>query len=367
MTPVLSRSAKALGAVLATLLAAGAASAADVSIYGRIDTGLVYQSFSGDSVKNDSFTMESGPNTASRWGIQGSEKLTDDLTVGFRLENRFASDSGELKGDRLFEGTSFVQVKSNTWGEVAAGRISGIGSGSGPYDLQFFMDAFGGGTLGTGLAPVKSSRMDNMITVRTPMLAGVQGTFQHSLKMDNTVEGADESTSDADRFWAGGLRWNVGALNMVAVYEETTWGHKTETAPDHAKKVVTLGGSYRTGDVMGYLQAQYFDGVNALDGFKVADMRDLEGYGIYAGAQVWFGLSSLQTMVYVRDYDVKARVDGRTHDASSKGIAAKYIWRPSKTIDIYVGGGYAEWDRLSSGKILTDKSFNAFSGVTKYF
>lgn len=352
-------------AALAVLLSGGAARAADVSVYGRIDTGVVYQSFSGDSVKSDSFTMESGPSTASRVGIQGSEKLSDDLTVGFRLENRFASDSGEIKGGRLFEGSAFLKISSRTWGEVAAGRISGIGSGSGPYDLQFFMDAFGGGAFGTGLAPVKSTRMDNVLTVRTPVVAGLQATLQHSLKIDNTIENADESTSDVDRFWAGGLRWNAGQLNVVGLVEATSWGHRTTTAPDTTKKVFTLGGSWRTGDVMGYLQGQYFDGVEKLDGFKAGGAKNIEGWGLYAGAQVWFGPSSLQTMLYWRDYDV--RTAAGTHDGSSVGLAAKYIWRPSKTVDMYVGAGYSEWDRLAAGRILTDKSFNAYTGVTKYF
>ena len=57
-----------------------------------------------------------------------------------------------------------------------------------------------------------------------------------------------------------------------------------------------------------------------------------------------------------------ARVSG-----SSAGIATKYLYRPSKTVEMYVGCGYSQWDRLDAGAVKTDKSVNAYSGVTKYF
>lgn len=73
------------------------ASAAQITIYGRIDSGVLYQNNFGDSVKENTFTLDSGLNTASRWGIKGSEDITNNLQAIFRLENRFMSDSGTFK------------------------------------------------------------------------------------------------------------------------------------------------------------------------------------------------------------------------------------------------------------------------------
>lgn len=57
-------------AVLSTF--AGSALAADVQVYGRIDTGLYFQdSKAADTQK---FSMESGIAGTSRFGIKGSEK-----------------------------------------------------------------------------------------------------------------------------------------------------------------------------------------------------------------------------------------------------------------------------------------------------
>ena len=108
--------------------------------------------------------------------------------------------------------------------------------------------------------------------------------------------------------------------------------------------------------------------LNALDGFKVnRTSGSIEGYGIHAGTQFWLsGLSSWQSMVYWKDYKEKLN-DGRSYDGNTLGIATKYIYRPSKTIDMYIGAGFSQWDRIDSGRVLTDKEWNLFSGITKYF
>ncbi len=354
----------------AALLSMSSAWAGPIMIYGRIDTGIAYNNYGGDTHKDNTISMNSGLNTASRIGIRGSEEITSDFSVGFRLENRFDSTTGELKGgssgNKLFEGCSYLSMTSKKFGELSAGRISGIVSGSGAYDLEFFMDSFGGGTYGTGLAPVKSSRIDNMFTYRSPMLSGVQATLQYSMKTESSEEG-NEATSEVDRFYAGGLRYNLGKLNLIAAYEETDWGSKQKAKATTSKKIVTLGGSYRWEPVTVYLQAQYFNGVNKLDGFSSAG--NIKGYGLYGGTQLWFGLSSWQSMVYYRDYKVDTDNGIKNHSASMIGFATKYLYRPSKSVDIYIGGGISRWDgqNKSTKKFTKDHAFNIITGVTKYF
>lgn len=371
----------------ALLSALGTACAADVAIYGRVDTGLIFNHNAGDSeTAGNTLSLNSGTHTATRWGLRGNEDLTADTKVIFQLENRFESDTGAFKeGGRMFGGQVWVGLRNTALGELTMGRMAGVSSGSGPYDLQYYMDAFGGGTNGTGNAPVKSSRYDNMVTWRTPMWAGFQATFQYSMENDGSNEGR-ENTSDVNRFYAAGLRYNNGPLNLVGIYEGLTWGHKESTKDTGAttsKKAVTLGGSYKFEPVTVYFQTQYYNGVNSLDGFsakyvaavKNADGSEktpatpagsIKGYGIYAGTQFWLsGLSSWQSMVYWKDYKLERA--GDSFDGSSIGVATKYIYRPSKTVDMYVGAGFSQWDRVKKDKIYTDKNVNVFSGVTKYF
>lgn len=378
------RTFKRSAALLAILAAAGTASAADLQIYGRIDAGLIYHNYGGDSEKSDTFTMDSGTNTATRVGIQGSESLTDNTKVIFRLESRFTSDTGAFnayssKTNRLFGGQSTLGVVNKDWGEVTMGRVAGISSSTGPYDLQAYMDPFGGGTNGTGNAPVKSSRHDNMITYRSPVLGGFQATVQYSLKSDSNDEG-DEAKSDVNRFFDAGLHYAAGNLHVAAVYERLEWGKETQldNGASEDRQVVTVGGSYRFEPVTVFLQSQYFRGLNAVDGFSSANLSEtnnkrdgqIEGYGLYAGAEFWFGPSSWKWMAYWRDYELE-RETGASHDGNTFGIANKFVYRPSKTVEFYMGGGYSQWDRLAAKagavETLTDSDLNGYFGMTKYF
>ncbi len=42
----------------------------------------------------DCWGLESGSNAGSRWGIKGSEQISEGLTVGFQLEQGFNADAG---------------------------------------------------------------------------------------------------------------------------------------------------------------------------------------------------------------------------------------------------------------------------------
>ena len=75
--------------------------AAQVQMYGILDTGINIQKIGkGDTT----YTMESGQRSGSRVGIKGSEKISEDLEVGFVLENGFDTDTGALGDeDRFFK------------------------------------------------------------------------------------------------------------------------------------------------------------------------------------------------------------------------------------------------------------------------
>ena len=84
---------KTLVAAAIGALSISAAYAADVTVYGVIDYGMVYNHDKAElsvketsaSAKEDSFTMDSGVNSATRFGLRGSEDLGNGLKVGFKL------------------------------------------------------------------------------------------------------------------------------------------------------------------------------------------------------------------------------------------------------------------------------------------
>ena len=74
---------KTLTAVAVLGALSGATLAADVTLYGVIDTGFTYQHTEGG---DDSFAMTSGSYAGPRFGFKGTEALGDNLTLGFILE-----------------------------------------------------------------------------------------------------------------------------------------------------------------------------------------------------------------------------------------------------------------------------------------
>lgn len=160
---------------LATLgVFSGGAVAADVSLYGVLDQGFAYNKSSvtngNDKTNTTSFEQMSGYNAPSRFGLVGSEDLGNGLKLGFKLENSFNGDDGTLgQGGRLFGRESSLTLSGN-FDALSVGRMGGVASSAGTYDLVYALaDAFDGGDNAV-LGLTLSSRYDNMVTYQTPKL-----------------------------------------------------------------------------------------------------------------------------------------------------------------------------------------------------
>lgn len=119
---------------LATMGAmAGSAFAADVTLYGLVDYGFNYENLDQGSEQYDSdaFTMKTGQNSGSRFGLKGSEDLGNGMTVGFVLENGFNADDGTMDNNsRLFGRESQLYVQG-AFGTVSFGRVGKLMSALG--------------------------------------------------------------------------------------------------------------------------------------------------------------------------------------------------------------------------------------------
>ena len=136
---------KTLAAVAVLGAFAGSALAADVQLYGIVDTGLQYVHGDTDSTAPnsdfDSFSMESGMASGSRWGIKGTEDLGNGLTVVFILENGIKSDTG-VDDDVMFNRESSLFVQGG-FGKVAFGRIGSFNGGVSSWAKYGVMSVFG--------------------------------------------------------------------------------------------------------------------------------------------------------------------------------------------------------------------------------
>lgn len=210
---------------MAVSAAAFSVQAAQVSLYGSVSTGVLYQnqaSLSGGEKpqeSKDSFTMESGFWGDSIWGITGEEDLGNGWTVGFTLENEFGSDTGEMAGAEdgvLFDSQAYLRI-GNDKVNFAFGNIGGLASAGGDFDLLCAFDPMEAyvGVAGLGAFASKDFASGNMAVVEVTPMEG----FKVSL-MGNT--GDDDSKakwSDRNHYYGLGVSYENGPLALAAIAE----------------------------------------------------------------------------------------------------------------------------------------------------
>ena len=385
---------KSLIAVAVLGATAFSVQAADVTMYGKVDLGLQYKTSEvtvGDKtmVDEDTFSMENGRNSASRFGIKGSEDLGNGMKVSFQLENGFKADSGEFKTEgKLFDRQATVALSSD-FGTLTMGRVGGIGSGAG-FDIVYLTgDSFDGGC-GDVLGLVQSARYDNMITYQTPKFAGLQATVQYSFNEDSTDKGR-EGSSAVDRYASAALTGNFGALNTVLAYEFQNYQSYGEDKRGEDGHVVYLGGNYDCGFAKTFVMGQYFkgvqtSGVNALamlgdikgdqpdttleDEFDADYNKGAKGYGLHLGTIVPISNGDLTVGAYYVDGTAETSKTGvEERDFDYMGLATKYEYRLSKRTSVYLAAGYykATLDATTKAGEVEEKVGEVFTGLTHAF
>lgn len=371
---------KSLAAVAVLGAFAGTALAADVQLYGLVDLGVNWTQVDKNGTKTDSFGLQSGQNSGSRFGLKGVEDLGNGYKVGFILENQFSADDGTLdKNGRLFHRESLLFVQS-AWGELSFGRTGGLDAGTGRYNLM----GSGASAIGTGWDKVGDSRvalmgtgdrMDNTITYKSPDFAGFNVYAQASLKKDNVtdlVHTGVEGSSDADRYYAVAATYGVGALKTGLVYSQTDYSRvtvNTQTGSDDTSHVISAFANYDFGMVKPMVAVQYWDGgLNVASGDKhfKNDGGLTKGYGMVVGATAPLFGGSFKATVGYNDYEDLA--DVKTFDGNNLMLGAAYEYPLSKRTSVYTAAGYSqiEKDMVGGDKDKTKTQEVMFGMVHKF-
>lgn len=360
---------------LAVLGAAASAQAADISLYGVVDTGLAYTyqdnwGFENGTVAHttdgeSSLEMASGINASSRFGIVGSEDLGNGMKVAFKLESGINSDDGALnQGGRLF-GREASLTLSGDFGKISAGRMGGVGSSAGTYDYVYLIgDAFDGGDFNIW-GMTASSRYDNMITYETPEFAGVKVTAQYSFDGDTGADNddyekdsqhGDEGKTNVDRYASLAVTGGFGNLQFVGAYEY--FNHASTSVVKDDGHLFHLGGNYDFGVTKVFALAQYYQGIRNAAGWDMTDdiiagdIQDgdrtdgFKGYGLHLGSITPIGGGDLTLAAYFQDGKLEnigsPTEDLMDIDAQYVGVSARYAYHLSKRTDAYLGAGYAK-------------------------
>src|SRR5215469_10241739 len=117
-------------AVAMSMLVASAAHAqSSVTLYGLIDTSLLYSSSARVNAANPSagggtqWQEFAGSLSTPRWGMRGSEDLGGGLKADFMLESGFNSTNGTLKnGGDLFGRQAWIGLNASQYGTLTLGR-----------------------------------------------------------------------------------------------------------------------------------------------------------------------------------------------------------------------------------------------------
>lgn len=361
--------------IAASLLSAFAcgAYAADVQVYGLIDTSLSFVSSDADwndSDRNNSLTMENAQQYGSRFGLRGSEDLGNGMKVSFVLENGFASDTGALDGE-LFGREASLTI-SGDFGALTVGRMPIFGSVLGANGLFRAVDpvtanytqAFGSGYAMASLM----TRVDNGISYKTPTFAGFTGYAMYSTKMAQSGTG-EENEGSADRYASLAARYQAGSLEAILVADRTMYSNLAETTKGVSDgKTVTIGGNYTLPNGLKFLTFyQWFDSQRLVRAGVSKDGLDFvtnnQGYGFVDGFGVSFGLNYpigngvAKFGINYRDMDNQDDVDFKRFTTS-----AGYDYLLSKRTTAYVMGGYSR-EKVENNKTNQEATPNGYQLV----
>lgn len=357
---------------LAAMTAMCGASATSLTLYGVVDTGLAYNSIDWDGYKGlegqggDSFGMQSGQRSGSRWGMKGVEDLGNGLQVGFVLENGFSSDTGAVSDkDHFFNRESSLYLEGN-FGKFGMGRLSTFASDAGSTGIGGYFSSFGTGWGDVGvqnyMQAYRPMRMDNVVYYKSPNFAGAEVWVMYGMGSNDS-----ENESGSDRYYAAAVTYNNGGLSLygaVDVLNKQTWDNaKDSPVSGHGKDQITITAAvnYDCGYAKSYLGVHWFDNAKAVGSSDAGDASwsrlgnglvddyrygDATGWSVMAGVDVPVGGGTVKTSIGYLDASsdayspvAKKEVD---KDFSRFMAAAGYEYYLSKRTTLYAGAGYIQ-------------------------
>ena len=335
-------------AAVAVLGAFAASASADVTVYGRVDVGVNYNS------DTEVVQMKTGQSSGNRYGLKGSEKISDDLTVGFQLEQGFDVDTGADKSTTGFHRESRLFVATN-YGTFHFGRMGTLSSGAGTVSIADNLTVFGTGygAFSGDMTYILDSdtRRNNVITYESPVFHGAKFYAQAA---SDEADGWDHGSS---RYYAAAVEYKAGAFSAGLVASLTDgactaaaegaygWADLDEdetTEPTWAKAddVAAAEGEEKTQFIAG---VGYDFGVvkaKLTAGYTEYDVADYDVYGVLLGLSAPVAGGTLDFQYGYADADTQYE---------RQSVAAMYQYPLSKKTSLYVGAGWSE-EKTSEGK-----------------
>lgn len=350
---------------------AGSAFAANVDVYGRIDTGLSYVHYdeTGLSDAKDTLSLDSGLSSGNRWGLKGSEDLGNGYQVGFVLESGFDADTGALGAGGIFAREATLRV-SGPFGSIYAGRMGRIGSDAG--SVGFYAGSVSPFGSGWGKMPGHfavtanyDSRYNNALAYVSPKVGPVTVYAQYT--MGNTTE----NESGDDRLFSLGAQADFGALQVLGLVEYLNKKSVADTTVYDDSQyddsyTINLGGSYDFSVAKVFLAGQYFKAAPNYAGMK-ANYAELvkgkewrysfDGFGVNVGATAPIGAGQFLVSAGYGKGDLNIDTKDAKRSADAYIIQVGYTYPFSKRTNLYAGAGYMQTS-MEDGITNTDGTYS---------
>ncbi len=335
-------------AVLAAVAAPAAFAQSSVTIYGKIDLGLVLDS---GNAAGKSLRLSSGETGGSRLGFKGLEDLGGGYKAGFQLETGFCADSAAgvstpvknsagttigtttapnfCTGSNAFMGRQAHGDLSGSFGALVAGRQFSLG-----FAALTQIDPFGSGYAGQAenIVDVSGTRLNNSVHYTTPSIYGF--TASGEVAFGETI-----GNWQASRETGAQVAWASGPAYVAF----TTYDLDNANGIGSSRKNYQIGGTYDFGVIKVHGLVQKSDG--SPTGAKKVDVLDLMG-----GVTVpLFGGSLLASYVHHNDRTA-ASVSGNTGDEDASQYGIGYSYPLSKRTAIYTAYARVHDDKNSFGK-----------------
>lgn len=285
----------------------------NVTVYGIVDSGFVYQSdpIEGSGAKK---SITGGGQSGSRLGLRGTEDLGNSTKAFFTLEMGINADNGTSTLNALFGRQAFVGIENNRLGSFSLGRQYT------PFYTMTFLnsDPFGVGMMGAGINLVSTfTRINNSAMYKTPTFAGFSASFLYAAGESTLSTSAGRSYSAALAYQNGPLKASLGHYNV---------NNATGTA---ASQGTMLSGNYDLGPVILYggIERVRSD-LNGVPGVTKQD-TDVNLYSL--GARVPMGKHLVYGVVTHAD-DQRSIANA---DAKATHMALGYTYQVSKRTNLY--------------------------------
>jgi predicted porin len=320
--------------VLAGFAATGADAQSSLTLYGILDSGILYKTHVGPG--GSAWALGTGVDSTNRWGFIGREDLGNGLHATFDLESAFRISTGALinsgqpasAGTVLFDRFATVGLSSDVAGSVLLGRNrSPLLRTLARLDVQGYSNF---GTLNTllyqnlsGYDGYQYSWVDNSVEYLTPDLNGFQGSAMYSF-------GGVAGDMQTKRVISLGGTYQIGTFTAGAAY--FTGRDATGATDSTTARAYTVGTNYGWKQFKFMLDFANFKNPlrNTSDNFYTAELA-------YAPTAFW-----TLTVTYMRQDD---RVNSE-RNANLYKLGASYLL--SRTTSVYSFAGYVKNDRLAA-------------------